>query len=96
MMKFDFDCLTVVSPVALSELLRWIDRQPSASINDQVTVFVDSTMDFCAVEFVSRPFEHTSRAHPLIDIIVSPYVPCVVHFWRFRDKVKSLALYSSP
>lgn len=90
-MKFDFDKMTVRDRAALYALVSWLDKQYDVYNNEDMTVFVNSSGDFCAVEYVSRPFEHTSRAHSLIEIVTSCYVPIVVPLWRFRERVQYIA-----
>ena len=89
-MKFNFDSMTCKNVKALERLLEWVNEQPYCYDNEDMTVFVDSEMDFCAVEYVSKPFQHTSRAHSLMDCIVGRYVPCVVPLSAFRQKVFDL------
>lgn len=91
-MKFDFGAMSCASVPALSALLSWVQRQPDSLNSEQMTVFVDSYGDFCAVEYVSRPYEHTSRSHRLIDCITSIYVPVVVPLGVFRRRVEALAV----
>lgn len=90
-MKFDFDSMTCKNVRALEKLLEWVNQQPLCYDAEPMTVFVDSYMDFCAVEYVHRPFEHTSRAHSLLECITGRYVPCVVPLSDFRRKVEMLA-----
>lgn len=90
-MRFEFNSMTCVNVRALGKLVEWVEKQPSAYDNEPLTVFVDSFMDFCAVEYVNRPYEHTSKAHSLMDCITGRYVPCVVPLADFRRKVMLLA-----
>lgn len=91
-MKFEFDKMVVRDRPALFALLQWLDKQSLDFDDESMTVFVDGSGDFCAVEYVSRPYEHTSRAHSLLELVTSPYVPVVVPLWMFRQRVNCIAV----
>lgn len=89
-MKFDFSAMTVVDQRAVDALKIWLSKQPRIYDQEKMTVFVDSEGDFCAIEYINRPFQYTSFRHTLLECVTSRYVPCMVTLRQFREHINSL------